>query len=200
MRIQALVLVFFTFGLEVLAKRRGGGGGFRGGGAGSTVGPGRYTSGPFKRDSLGHLGASYSCSADTSTVDPDAFADDTWKDQVSGCLDMMNSTAWNGVHCQPVHPEDISAPYGVSSYGFYKSNSNNEGAGQECFDVCAPCIQKGIDDGKAVTTHCDYNHGVHGAARQRCGMGFDWGDKDYEAKHGCSVPNLCPTAIKPNGE
>lgn len=203
MRVQALLLLSFTFSLEVLAKGRGGGGRGGGGGGGigggGSVGPGRYSSSAIHRDSLGHLGASYSCSADTSEATPDNFADDIWKPQVLGCLNMMNSSLWNGVHCQPVQSDGVT-PYGVSSYGFYKSNSNQAGAGQQCFDVCAPCIMKGINAGRAVTTHCDYNWGVHGAARHRCGMGFDWGDAEYEAKHDCSATNLCKTTLKPDGE
>lgn len=127
------------------------------------------------------------CSADTSNATIVPFAQNYyWSLSMGDCLERLNNTGWNGAACVPAVPSNPPSDYAPAQqggfgpgdslgppFGFYKGNHGyaKEGLdGLDCFNLCAQCLELGIDKERAVTTSCDvqYANGV------KCWMGFNY--------------------------
>lgn len=119
------------------------------------------------------------CSADTSDAAVVDFAQDpSWGASMHNCLDQLKGDTnyrWFGVDCQPAkngtNPPETLGP----SFGFYKGNKNVDVLWDTCFDKCKPCLAKGIDNMRAVTTKCTWKIDGWGSYGGNCWMGFDYG-------------------------
>lgn len=85
---------------------------------------------------------------------------------MTGCLNQMNNTGFNGAECVPNDNGNALGP----TFGFWKKNMGS-GDGQACYNACAPCLTEGINNQRAVTTSCTYSPG----GKDGCWMGFNYG-------------------------
>ena len=110
--------------------------------------------------------ANYKCSADTSDAAVVDFATTpAWNTSMSDCLGELNNEDWNGAECVP---KDGQGQALGPAFGFYKGGKNNNGL--NCYEYCAPCLQLGIANQRAVTTSCQW-----GDKSWSCWMGFNYG-------------------------
>lgn len=93
---------------------------------------------------------------------------------MGGCLQRLNADNWDGTECIPYYPANSTDVNPKPNFGFWKSHSWNFHSGQDCFNQCAACLQKGIDKGLAVTTSCHYKVPVFATIKATCEMGFDY--------------------------
>ncbi|KAG6985308.1 hypothetical protein G7Y79_00116g101780 [Physcia stellaris] len=115
------------------------------------------------------------CSVDTSTSTVTDWAlTPAWQNSMQECLFKMNSSSWDGNLCEPEYP-DISRDVDPRpNFLFWKAHARNFKDAQDCYNMCAACLLKGIQIGLAVTTWCHYAAYTVGWKKATCQMGFDY--------------------------
>ena len=117
------------------------------------------------------------CSVDTSTSAATDWAlSPAWQTSMKACLSKMNSSSWDGNLCTPVYPDLSKDKDPQPNFLFWKAHARNFKDGQDCYNMCEPCLLKGIEAGLAVTTYCHYAAYTVGRVKATCQMGFDYHD------------------------
>lgn len=115
------------------------------------------------------------CSADSSSAPTSPFTSDpAWTTSMLTCLSQLDNMAWNGAHCVPGNGNGTTIG---PSFGFYKSNTGFRRYyldGADCFRACESCLRQGIENGKAVTTSCEWSPPPFQKG-MKCWMGFNYG-------------------------
>ncbi|KAL9070049.1 MAG: hypothetical protein Q9161_005105 [Pseudevernia consocians] len=181
----AILLPFAAFlplGLTVPSPRGGGGFHVSGGGGGGTglalagltgvivanAQNGYSIDGSDPPDS--GYGASSTCTYNGGNATDSAATDPAWISSMTGCLNALNGTNWNGNECAP--------PVGGVTFGFWKGENDYDDP-VDCYQRCVGCLSTAINASQAVTTKCQYEYSTHravvGYKTHTCTMGFDAG-------------------------
>ena len=91
-----------------------------------------------------------------------------WQTSMTGCLDQLNASNWNGAECSPV---------GGVKFGFYKGN-NDYSDPVDCFNRCSACLLSAISANSSATTKCQYEYKTRkllGVSTHTCTMGYQNG-------------------------
>ena len=119
------------------------------------------------------------CSVDTSylTSAPTDWAlTSVWQESMFTCLQLMNSSSWDGNECTPTYPAFSNDVDPRPNFLFWKAHGHSFKDAQDCFNRCEACLASGIAKGLAVTTYCHYAAYTVGYKKATCQMGFDYQD------------------------
>ena len=91
-----------------------------------------------------------------------------WQTSMTGCLNQLNATNWDGAECSPV---------GGVTFGFYKG-TNDYSDPVDCFNRCSACLSSAISANSTLTTKCQYEYRTPrppGYKTHTCTMGYQNG-------------------------
>ena len=117
------------------------------------------------------------CNVNTSTsATTDWALTPAWQESMWDCLQLMNSSSWDGNECTPTYPAISNDIDPRPNFLFWKAHGHSFKDAQDCFNRCESCLASGIMKGLAVTTYCHYAAYTVGYKKATCQMGFDYQD------------------------